>query len=235
MGFDFQNFLESLQYGIKYLPNTLKLTFIPILVGLIFGSVIAIIRVYKVPFFGKLFGVLIAIYQGIPIVVALLIYNLIFMTQFDKLNEVLHLNINIAKVDSIWVGIIALSMSAICWMEESIKGAFLSVDKGQYEAGYSVGLTKIQAVKRIVLPQVIPVAVPMLTNNIVGTIKGSSVAMAIGITEVLAGSEIPCSKTYSFLEGYVAAAVIYWIFTIIVENIAKILEIRGDKFRRKLA
>jgi L-cystine transport system permease protein len=120
-------------------------------------------------------------------------------------------------------------------MEESIKGAFFSVDKGQYEAGYSVGLTRIQTLRRIIIPQVLPVALPMLTNNIVGTIKGSSIVMVIGITEVLAGSVIPSSKTYSFFEGYIAAALIYWGFTILVETVAVNIEKRGDKYRRNIA
>jgi L-cystine transport system permease protein len=120
-------------------------------------------------------------------------------------------------------------------MEESIKGAFLSVDKGQYEAGYSIGLTRLQTLKRIIIPQMVPVAIPMLTNNMIGIIKGSSIAMAIGITEVLGGSVIPCSTTYRFLEGYVAAAFIYWGFTVTIEKIAKIIEKRADRYRRKLA
>lgn len=235
MSFSIAFFLECLQSGIHYLPNTIKLTFIPIVAGLIFGTIIAAIRVYKIPVLGRILGVLVIIYQGIPIVVALLIFNLIFLTQLEGILNILHLNINIADVDHIWVGIIAISLSSICSMEESIKGSFFSIDRGQYEAGYSVGLTKLQTLKRIIIPQLIPVAIPMLTNNIVGIIKNSSVAMAIGITEVLAGSVIPSSKTYSFLEGYVAAAIIYWVFTFIIEKIAKIFEKRGHKYRRELA
>lgn len=235
MNFNYSYFLESLQSGIHYLPNTFKLTFIPILIGLVFGTIIAVIRLYKIPVLGKVLAVFVTVYQGIPIVVALMIYNLIYMTKLQDIFDFFHLNINIANLNNIWIGIMALSISATCWMEESIKGAFLAIEKGQFEAGYSVGLTKIQTLKRIIIPQVVPVAIPMLTNNIVGTIKGSSIVMAIGITEVLAGSVIPASKTYAFLEGYVAAAIIYWGFTAVVEKIAKIIEKRSDKYRRKLA
>jgi L-cystine transport system permease protein len=157
------------------------------------------------------------------------------MTEYDRIAAFFHWRSKLADVDSIWIGIFALSMSAICSMEESIKGAFLSVDKGQYEAGYSIGLTRLQTLKRIIIPQMVPVAIPMLTNNMIGIIKGSSIAMAIGITEVLGGSVIPCSTTYRFLEGYVAAAFIYWGFTVTIEKIAKIIEKRADRYRRKLA
>lgn len=235
MGFNINFFIECLQSGIRYLPETMKLTFIPILTGLVIGTIIAAIRVYKIPVLGRVLGVLVTLYQGVPIVVALLIFNLIFLTQLDGIFKLLHLKISVGDVDNIWVGIIALSMSVTCWMEESIKGAFFSIDKGQYEAGYSVGLTRIQTLRRIIIPQILPVAIPMLTNNIVGAIKGSSIVMAIGITEILSGSVIPSSRTYSFLEGYVAAAVIFWGFTLVVEKIAKAVEKRSDKYRRKLA
>lgn len=234
MGFNLNNFYDSFLSGISYLPSTIKLVFIPLTIGLILGTVIAFIRIFKVPFLGKFLGILVHVYQGVPIVVALLIYNLLFTLKFNEVAKFLHLNTTVAEVDNIWVGILALSLMNISTMTESIRGALLSVDQGQYEAGYAVALSKIQTLRRIVIPQMIPVAIPLLTNNIVGTIKGSSVVMAIGITEVLAGSVIPSSKTYSFFEGYVAAAVIYWLFTVMVEKIAKVIENRGNKYRRKL-
>lgn len=235
MGFNYIYFYDCLQSGLQYLPNTFQLTFIPVFFGLFFGTVIAGIRVYRIPVLAPLLGILITLYQGIPLVVALMIYNLLFMAKFNDLVGILHLSSTIADINNIWIGILALSIHATCYMEESIKGAFFSVDKGQYEAGYSVGLTRIQTLRRIIIPQVIPVALPMLTNNIVGTIKGSSIVMVIGITEVLAGSVIPSSKTYSFFEGYVAAALIYWGFTILVEKFAVSIEKRGDKYRRYIA
>lgn len=235
MGFNLQYFYDCLISGIKYVPNSLKLVILPLVIGFLIGTVIALIRVYKVPFWGKALGVFVAVYQGVPIVVALMIYNLVFTLKFNDAAHFLHLHTTIANVDNIWVGIFALTLMDITNMTESIRGALLSVDKGQYEAGYSVGLTRVQTLKRIILPQMIPVAIPLLTNNIIGAIKGSSVVMAIGITEILAGSVIPCSKTYSFFEGYVAAAVIYWILTIAIEKIAKVIEKRGNRYRRKLA
>lgn len=234
MGFNLQYFYDCLISGISYVPNSLKLVIVPLVIGFLIGTVIALIRIYRVPFWGKALGIFVAVYQGVPIVVALMIYNLLFTLKFNDVAHFLHLRATIANVDNIWVGIFALTLMDITNMTESIRGALLSVDKGQYEAGYSVGLTRVQALKRIILPQMIPVAIPLLTNNIVGAIKGSSVVMAIGITEILAGSVIPSSKTYSFFEGYVAAAVIYWIFTIAIEKIAKVVEKKGNRYRRKL-
>ncbi len=232
MIFNMNYFGECLRSGIGYIPNTLKLVLIPLLLGCIFGTIIALIRVYKVSIIDKILAVFVTIYQGIPIVVALLIYNLLFMLYFNKIAYFLHLGKTIKDVDNIWVGVFALTLSAICAMSEAIRGALLSIDKGQDEAGYSVGLTKVQTIHRIILPQMVPVAIPMLINNVVGLIKASSVVMAIGITEIVAGSIIPCSRNYSFFEGYVAAAMIYWAFTVMIEYLAGRLRKYTSKFKR---
>lgn len=235
MKFGIVNFAESLLSGIKYFPNTLKLVFIPLALGLVLGSIIALVRVYKVPVLDKLLALFVTIYQGIPIVVALMIYNLLFILKFNDLTSLLHIRKSVNEVNNIWVGIFALTLMVICSMSEVIRGALLSVDKGQDEAGYSVGLTKVQTIRRIILPQMLSVAIPSLINNIVGLIKGSSIAMAIGIAEVLAGALIPCSRTYTFFEGYVAAAMIYWVFTILIECLAGYCDKHMGRYRRKIS
>ncbi len=232
MDFNVDYFLECLRSGIMYIPNTLKLVFIPLLIGFIFGTLIALIRVYKVWLIDKILAIFVTVYQGIPIVIALLVYNLLFMLEFNNIAKFLHLGKTVKDVDNIWVGIFALTLATICSMSEVIRGALLCVDKGQNEAGYSVGLTKVQTIRRIIIPQMIPVAIPMMINNIVGLIKASSVVMAIGITEIVAGSIIPCSRTYSFFEGYAAAALIYWIFTVVIEHLAGRLRKYTGKFKR---
>ncbi|WP_394522521.1 amino acid ABC transporter permease [Lacrimispora sp. JR3] len=234
MNFNVAHFNESLIYGLKYLPNTLRLVFIPLVIGLLLGTVIALVRVYKVPVICKVFAVFVTVYQGVPIVVALMIYNLVFMLKFNNLASLLHIKKSVSDVDNIWVGIFALSLMAVCSISEAVRGALLSIDNGQNEAGYSVGLTKLQTIERIMIPQMVPVAIPMLINNVVGLIKGSSVVMAIGIVEIVAGATIPSSRTYSFFEGYVAAAIIYWGFTMGIEYLAQKLRQYTGKFRRNL-
>lgn len=234
MGFNPQNFFDSLASATAYLPRTLELTGIPILLGIVLGLFIAVSRVYKIPFLGKLGAVFVMVYQGLPTVVALLLFNLLFMVKFNEVSQFLHLGLTASNVDTIWIGIIVLSLQGAANMSEVFRGAFYAVDRGQYEAAASVGLTTCQTLRRIILPQMLPVALPALTNNIVGLIKNSSIVVAIGITEVLGGASIPASKTYSFLESYIAAALIYWALTALAEYILQRMERRGHKYRRQL-
>ncbi|MFP3153813.1 ABC transporter permease subunit [Lachnospiraceae bacterium ZAX-1] len=235
MSFQLEGFIACLQSGLHYLPNTLLLTIIPVIVSLVLGTLIALARIFKVPVLSQFFAIFVTIYNGIPYVVALLIYNLLFMLKFNDVAAALGLKVTIATVPTIYIGYFALSLACTCSITESIRGAFLSIDKGQYEAGYSVGLKTRQIVVRIIIPQVVPVAIPVLLNNIIGTLKGTSVVMTVGIMDLLNGALLPCQTTYSFLVGYVAAAILYWILTIIIQTLAKLLHTRLNRHASVLA
>ena len=231
MKLDYQAIIESLISGLTYLPKTMILIFVPLLIGILIRTGIALIRVYKVPFFSQFFAIWIPLYQGIPIVVALMAYNLIYLMKTNDILAFFHSNKTIADIDSIYVGIFALSLMAICNLSEVMRGALLSINKGQYEAAYSVGMTKRQTLRRIILPQVVPVAIPALINSTVGLIKATSIVYAIGVAELLSGALVPASRKYTFFEGYLAAAFIYWGLTVLIELLYSYTEKRANVFQ----
>jgi L-cystine transport system permease protein len=149
----------------------------------------------------------------------------------DDILRFFHSSKTIADTESIVIGYFALSLMMICGISEVVRGALLSVDKGQSEAAYVVGLNTPQTIRRIILPQIIPVVLPPLLNSTVGLIKGTSIVYTIGIAEILSGALVPASKKYTFFEGYLAAALVYWILTIIVELLFKLAEKKAGKFR----
>lgn len=231
---DEQNIVHGIQSAVKYFPNTLKLVFISLLIGMIIGTILALVRTYKVPFFGKFIAIFVSIYQGIPIVVALMIYNLIYMNYMGDILAFFHSKVKVSQVNTIWIGIFALSLTCICSTCEVLRGALKSIDKGQEEAGKAIGLTRFQIIKRIILPQLIPVAIPPMTNTMIGLIKASSIVSVVGIVEVTQGALLPSSTTYAFFEGYLAAAIVYWIFSIAVEYIMNLIAKNTGKFRRTI-
>jgi L-cystine transport system permease protein len=235
MNFSFAGFLECLISGIRYLPNTLLMTFASLAIGIVAGTLIAIVRMFRVPVLAKFLAVIVTVYNGVPIVIAMIIYNLLFMLRFDSVSAALGLSLRIRDVPAVWIGVFTLSLSAICGLSECIRGALMSVDKGQFEGGYSCGMKTGQVMTRIVLPQAYPIALPVMLNHMIGLLKGTSVVMAVGIMDVLNGALLPCQMTYSFLVGYIAAAVIYWTLTLIIERLAKIAQKRADKMTRRAA
>ena len=127
----------------------------------------------------------------------------------------------------------ALILSAIASLSESIRGALMSVPKTQYDAGYSIGLTKTQNFIRIVLPQAFQVMLPSMMSNVTGLIKMTSLASTLGIMDVLNGCLQKSGTSYRFLEAYLAAAIIYWVISILLELIGRKLEKGLGKYRRQ--
>lgn len=235
MQIDFESLVSSLKSGITYIPNTLLLVLIPIVFSLIFGTLVAYARVEKVKVVSQIFAVFITIYRGIPTVVALLLYNLLFLTEYEKIQKFFHLKTSIQDINVIWIAVFALSLQTFCLTEENLRSAFLSIDKGQWEAGYSVGMTKWQILKEIIIPQLIPVAIPFLTSILVGLVKNSSIVISVGVVDIMVGCTIPANVNYRFFEAYLAAALIYWGINAILEFLMRQYEKHGKRFKKEVA
>jgi len=224
MEFDFKFMFVALKAAIKFIPVSLILAFVPLVIGIILGTFIAITRVFKVRVLWKLSQIYVVIIKGIPVSLILLIMYFSLIQGFDGLAELFHWTIRSKDINLIYVAIIGLSIYAIANISEIIRGGLMSVDKGQYEASYSVGMTKTQTLRRIILPQIFPVAVPMLCSSLIGLFKGSSVAFLISVTDVMNGALISASGNYLFLEAYIAVAIVYWVICIIFERISFMIE-----------
>lgn len=235
MQIDFESLISSLKSGITYIPNTLLLVLIPIFFSLIFGTLVAYARVEKVKGISQIFAVFITIYRGIPTVVALLLYNLLFLTEYEKIQKVLHLKATIQDINVIWIAVFALTLQTFCLVEENLRSAFLSIDKGQWEAGYSVGMTKWTILREIIIPQLIPVAIPLLTGVLVGLIKNSSIVISVGVVDIMVGCTIPANINYRFFEAYLAAALIYWAINGLLEFLLGRYEKYGKRFKKEVA
>lgn len=223
---------KSFHYAIRFIPITLYITFIPLLLCMIFGGIIALLRVYRVRVISALLDFLVSIIKGIPTILFLVVTGLLFATRFDSLAQVLHLSIRAKDVDAIYLATFVLTFTHIPSVSESFRGALLSVPVGQYEAGYSVGMTKPQTFLRIIFPQTFYVILPSLTNNTIGLLKGSSIVYMIGVMDILNSALKPANATYAFLESYIAAAIIYWILCAGIEAVGRGLEYYFGKYHR---
>lgn len=220
----------AMKAAIRYVPVTLELALVPFIIGTIFGTIIALVRLYNVKFIAKILQVIVVIIKGVPVVLQILIVYFAVLQCFDGIAKSFHLAIRAKNINSVYIGLFALSFFATAYISEAIRGALIAVKKGQYEAGYSVGLTKIQTLRRIILPQAIPVAIPMLCSNLIGLVKGSSLVFMISVTDLLNGALITANSNYKFLEAYVAAAIVYWVLCIVIERVFYSLEKKSYSF-----
>lgn len=115
-------------------------------------------------------------------------------------------------LDPLPTAIIGFSLNVGAYASETIRAAILSVPKGQWEAGFTIGMTYMQTFRRIILPQAFRVAVPPLSNSFIDLFKSTSLASAITITELFRAAQQIANASYDFLPVYIEAALIYWVF-----------------------
>ena len=132
--------------------------------------------------------------------------------------------------------ILSLSLIYAASLAEIIRSAYLALGRSQYEAALSIGLTPLQAVWRVMLPQGLVVALPNLGNSLISLFKEGSLAFTIGLIDMMGAGNLIISRNYGAysLETYLALAVIYWALTLIIEVIFLKLEKHYSKGRRSL-
>lgn len=203
--------------GIK---NTLLISFFSVLLGVIIGTIVAMIIAYnkeskKLKNLAKLSKLYVVIIRGTPVLLQLMImYYVIFR--------------NARNINLIFVGSLTFGINSGAYVSEIIRAGLESIDKGQMEAGRSLGLNYLKTMKLIILPQAIKNILPAIGNEFVTLIKETSVAGYIGIRDLTKASDIIASRTYDYFFPLIIAATIYLI---LVLGMSKILKI----FERKLA
>ncbi|MDR2772716.1 MAG: ABC transporter permease subunit [Elusimicrobiota bacterium] len=227
-------FYRCFVQGVKYIPITLILVFVPMSIALVAGYFIAIARVFKTPFLGKLLTIYVTFFRGIPNILILTIVNLLFLFKFDDFAEFFGLSARIRDVNTLYIALVGLTLYLLPRITETIRSALISVDWNQYEAGFSIGMTKSQIMRSVIIPQMIPVMIPVFTNNFIGLMKNSAVVFVVGVVDVLNASVIEGSDYYAYVEAYVAAAIIYWIIGLCFERVFIYLENYTGRYRKAL-
>ncbi|WP_271400254.1 amino acid ABC transporter permease [Salinicoccus roseus] len=219
MNFDLAYMLEIIPELLVYIPITLYLAIVSMIIAVAIGVVLSLLLVNKAPVLLQLSKLYISFFRGTPVLVQLLMIYFGLPQLFPWLNSLSAVN----------AAIIAFSLNTSAYLAEIFRAALISVDKGQTEAAISTGLTYRQAVWGIVLPQAVRNAVPATGNMFIGLIKNSSLAFTIGVTELLAQGKLLATATLQFFEAYLAVGIIYWGMTIIYSWVQRWYEARINR------
>lgn len=197
------------------LGNTLTIWFFAVLLGLAIGTLIAFMKLSRFKPFQWISNVYIDIIRGTPTMVQILIiYNIIFMS------------VNISRM---LVAVIAFGINSGAYVAEIIRGGILSVNKGQMEAGRSLGLNHAQTMFHIIMPQAVKNILPALGNEAIVLAKETSVIGYIANVDLTAAALKVQSRTYSFVMPLIAIAVIYYVVIKIMTILLNLLEKRLRK------
>ncbi|SCW36259.1 polar amino acid transport system substrate-binding protein [Lachnospiraceae bacterium C10] len=206
-------------YLVRGLGYTLLITFFAVIVGILFGFLLAVIRVAydkngSLPVLNCIAKLYLTIVRGTPVMVQLLIiYYVVFAS------------VNISKV---FVAIVAFGLNSAAYVAEIIRSGIMSIDDGQFEAGKSLGLKFHTVMIYVILPQAFKNVLPALANEFISLLKETSISGYIGLSDLTRGGQTIQSLTYDALLPLGAVAIVYLVLVVGLSTLVGKLE-RGLK------
>jgi polar amino acid transport system permease protein len=202
---------------------TLELTVIAMVIGVVLGIALAVCRLSPNPLVSRASWLYIWFFRGTPVLVQLLFwYDLSYV--YPRLTvgipfgpAFVHINSNTA-VTAFAAAIIGLGLNEGAYMAEIVRAGIISVDEGQTEAAQSLGMSRLQTMRRIVLPQAMRVIVPPTGNETISMLKTSSLASVITVGEVLFKVQTIYSRTYQTVPLLMVASIWYLIVTSVLTS-----------------
>lgn len=211
---------QLLGAGFKY---TIPLAIISFFFGLIIALVTALIRLSRqrgaFMILKWIASFYVWLFRSTPLLVQLFI--VFFGLPYLRIKGVLPHGI---KLEPFTAGIITFSLNTGAYASETIRAAISSVSTGQWEAGAAIGMTRLQILWRIILPQALRVALPPLSNSFISLVKDTSLAASITIMEMFAVSQQIAAENYQPLLMYTLVAMVYAVFTTVLSYFQGYLE-----------
>ena len=209
---------QNYKYILDGLKNTLIITLCSLLIGVALGTIIAVAKYFsegnkKLAAINFICDLYTTIIRGIPMTVLLLIFFFVIMV----------------SADGVLVAIIAFGINSGAYMAELIRSGINAVDKGQMEAARSLGLSKGQAMAKIIFPQAIKNILPAIGNECIALLKETSVAGYVAVVDLTRGANLIRNNTYDAFNPLILSALVYLI---LVVGMTKLLSIFERRLRR---
>jgi L-cystine transport system permease protein len=228
--FDFQFMIAIIPDILQVVPVTLNITAVSMVLALFVGLTTALVRIYRVPLAKQLAALYISFTRGTPLLVQIYLayYGIPKVLEYLQLNYGWNLNVN--GIPAIVFIYFAFTLNVGAYLSETIRASIEAIDKGQMEAALSIGMTRLQGMRRIILPQAVAIALPSFGNTFISLIKDTSLAFMISVVEMMGQAKILGARGLQFFEVYIVVALIYWGICILVERVVAVLETRAKRF-----
>jgi amino ABC transporter, permease protein, 3-TM region, his/glu/gln/arg/opine family len=224
--------IEAFKASLSGIPVTLGITVVSLMISMPLALMMAIKKINSKGPLSFLINTYISIIRSTPMVLQiLLLYSLLpsFLNFFIK--QVLKIDFNIFKIPAIYYAYAVFSLNTTAILSEVFRSALLTVDKGQLEAGLSIGLGKFLTYIRIIIPQALVVALPNICNVTVGLLKSSSLAFFMTVQDITAIAKLKAAYAYNYIEAYSIIFILYIILCTMVQLIFKYIEVQIHKRR----
>lgn len=224
------NFLRLLlrysHFYVEGLGNTILLSLLALAIGTVLGALMALMRISNVGFLRGFAMTYIEIFRGTPLMVQLL-----FIYYGTSLTALFPDVPFLADFPRMMTCVVVMSLNSCAYVAEVIRSGIQAVDIGQMEAARSLGFSKNQSMRMVILPQAIKNILPALGNEFITVIKESSIVIYVGVADLMFRAKGVTSKTYVVLESYLIAAIIYFILTFCLSTLVDIVERRMKRGR----
>ncbi len=211
-------YIKGFLVALQGVPVTVGVTLIAMVTGVVLGLVLALMKMSRIKVLTALASLYIEIIRGTPLIVQALImaYGLPQLLQSS--------GISFRWPYLIIPAVIVCGLNSAAYVAEVIRSGIQAVDKGQMEAARSIGMTKGQAMKLIVIPQALKIVLPAFGNEFVSLIKETSVLSYVGVVEILRKGTLWNAATFNTFEAYIGVALVYMLLTIPTSKLVKRLE-----------
>lgn len=218
--------LEIFPTLLRTLPLTIYITVVAAILSFVLAIVVTAVRIKKIPVLSQLFGIYTSFMRSTPGIlhIFLVYYGLPVLLQL--------FNININFISRATFSITALVLYTGAFVSEILRPSYLAVSRDQHEAAISVGMTNWQKQRRIIFPQVLPIALPGLGNALIELLKDTSLLFLIGLVDIMGQAEILIANTFGVyqLEVYFTVALIYWACSALLTQLMNVLERKTSKY-----
>ena len=206
---------------LQGLVTTLELTVLCMAIGIAIGIVLAVMRLSPNPLVSAASWLYIWFFRGTPVLVQILFWGF-FAALYPRLSlgiplgpQFVHFSAN-SVITPFVAGMLALGLNEGAYMAEIVRAGIISVDEGQTEAAQSLGMTRLQTIRRIVLPQAMRVIVPPTGNETISMLKTTSLVSVIAVTELLYSVQLIYAVNYRTIPLLIVASIWYLIVTTVL-------------------
>ena len=225
MNFDLSYAIRQFPTILSYTGMTLRIAIVAMVFSVLFSLIITIVRYYRIPVLTPVVNLYIDLFRGTPLLV-----QLFFI--YYGLAQLFPIFVNLSGYAATVIG---MTLNTSSYMTEDMRGALESVPRGQVEAGLSVGMTDLQVMRHVILPQAARVAMPVMGNEFISLVKNSSMAFTLGVREIMAEASLLGTSSSNYFECYLDAFIVYFILskiiTILQNAVERYLNRRGGAVR----
>ncbi|MFS0763623.1 amino acid ABC transporter permease [Peribacillus phoenicis] len=230
-GLDYRFLVETFFVAFSGVPTALFITIVALIIALPLGFLLALSRINQIPVLNRLAQIYVSFVRGTPVIIQIFIIYSSVPLMLTSIFEKYAVEMNVYDVNPIWYAFIVFSLNTTAILTEVFRSAISTVSKGQLEASYAVGLTTVQAFRRIIIPQTLVVALPNICTATVNLIKATSLGYALSLQEITLKAKVAANVGYNYVEAYIDIFLVYLILCSLVEYLFKRYEKRVSRFK----